>query len=159
LGFDLCKRKTEIGAMQQQAQSSKSLVLKKYANRRYYDAAQSRHLTLEEIRDSVRNGSDLTVTDGTTSRDITGQVLTQIILDFETPKLDLLPVPLLLHLVRLEDHAENTSLGKYFSNVESEAAPVIKPQPAKPPPPRPPSKKSPKVESEDAQELLDLLGE
>ena len=145
--------------MQQQAQSSKPLVLKKYANRRYYDAAQSRHLTLEEIRDSVRNGSDLTVTDGTTSRDITGQVLTQIILDFETPKLGLLPVPLLLHLVRLEDHAENTSLGKYFSNVESEAAPVIKPQPAKPLTPKPLSKKSPKVESEDAQELLDLLGE
>jgi hypothetical protein len=114
---------------------------------------------LEEIRDSVRNGSDLTVTDGTTSRDITGQVLTQIILDFETPKLDLLPVPLLLHLVRLEDHAENTSLGEYFSNMEPEAAPVIKPQPAKPLPPKPLSKKLPKAKSEDAQELLDLLGE
>ena len=30
--------------------AGKKLEIKKYANRRYYDATHSRHLTLEEIR-------------------------------------------------------------------------------------------------------------
>src|SRR3954469_4042640 len=79
---------------------TKQLEIKKYANRRYYDATHSRHLTLEEIRAMIQDGFDIRVIDAKTSDDITGQVLTQLILELDTPKLDSLPVPLLLRLIR-----------------------------------------------------------
>ena len=69
------------------------LEIKKYPNRRYYDATHSRHLTLDEIRTLVQQGYDLRVVDARTSADITAQVLTQIILELDTPKVDSLPVP------------------------------------------------------------------
>ena len=61
------------------AQSSepelKRLEIKKYPNRRYYDATHSKHLTLDEIRGLIQQGYDLRVVDAKTSADITAQVL------------------------------------------------------------------------------------
>jgi polyhydroxyalkanoate synthesis repressor PhaR len=102
--------------MSQNAQpQEKRLEIKKYANRRYYDTTHSRHLSLEEIRDLVRDGYDLRVIDGTTSADITAQVLTQIILELDTPKLDSLPVPLLTRLIRMNDQLVKDFIEKYFN--------------------------------------------
>ncbi len=81
----------------------KRLQIKKYPNRRYYDATHSRHLTLGEIRALIQQGYDITVTDGKTGADITAQVLAQIILEMETAKLDSFPVPLLARVIRLND--------------------------------------------------------
>src|SRR5215467_16224118 len=93
----------------------KKLEIKKYPNRRYYDATHSRHLTLEEIRALVQQGYDLHVTDAKTGADITAQVLTQIILELETPKLDSLPVPLLVRLIRMNDQLVKDFIEKYFN--------------------------------------------
>jgi len=93
----------------------KRLEIKKYANRRYYDATHSRHLTLEEIRSLVQQGYDIQVIDAKTSADITGQVLTQIILELDTPKLDSLPVPLLVRLIRMNDDLVKDFIEKYFN--------------------------------------------
>src|SRR5690242_10711594 len=67
---------------------SRRLEIKKYPNRRYYDATHSRHLTLEEIRALIQQGYDIQVVDARTSADITAQVLTQIILELDTGKVD-----------------------------------------------------------------------
>src|SRR5437660_6191833 len=91
------------------------LEIKKYPNRRYYDATHSRHLTLEEIRSLIQQGYDLRVIDAKTSADITAQVLTQIILELETPKLDSLPVPLLVRLIRMNDQLVKDFIEKYFN--------------------------------------------
>ncbi len=48
--------------------AGKKLEIKKYANRRYYDATHSRHLTLEEIRALILQGFDIRVTDAKTFR-------------------------------------------------------------------------------------------
>lgn len=93
----------------------RKLEIKKYANRRYYDATHSRHLTLEEIRTLVEQGYDLTVTDAKTANDITAQVLTQIILELDTPKLDSFPVPLLLRIIRMNDQLVKDFVEKYFN--------------------------------------------
>ncbi|HZR17468.1 MAG TPA: polyhydroxyalkanoate synthesis regulator DNA-binding domain-containing protein [Verrucomicrobiae bacterium] len=93
----------------------KRLEVKKYPNRRYYDATHSRHFTLEEIRSLIQQGYDLRVIDAKTSADITAQVLTQIILEFDTPKLDSLPVPLLLRLIRMNDQLIKDFIEKYFN--------------------------------------------
>jgi polyhydroxyalkanoate synthesis repressor PhaR len=93
----------------------KILEIKKYLNRRYYDATHSRHLTLEEIRSLVQRGYDIRVVDAKTSADITAQVLTQIILELDTPKLDSLPVPLLVRLIRMNDQLVKDFIEKYFN--------------------------------------------
>ncbi len=93
----------------------RKLEIKKYPNRRYYDATHSRHLTLDEIRSLIQQGYDLTVTDARTSSDITAQVLTQIILELDTPKLDSLPVPLLVRIIRVNDQLVKDFVEKYFN--------------------------------------------
>ncbi len=92
----------------------KRLEIRKYPNRRYYDSTNSRHLTLDEIRSLIREGYDLRVTDSKTGQDITGQVLTQIILELETPKLGLFPVPLLTRMIRVNDQLMKDFLERYF---------------------------------------------
>src|SRR5215831_9564117 len=93
----------------------KKLEIKKYPNRRYYDATHSRHLTLEEIRALIQQGYDLKVVDARTSADITAQVLTQIILELDTSKIDSLPVPLLVRIIRMNDQLVKDFIEKYFN--------------------------------------------
>src|SRR6266446_264679 len=95
--------------------AAKRLENKKYPNRRYYDATHSRHLTLDEIRSLIQEGYDIRVTDAKTSADITAQVLTQLILELDTPKLDSLPVPLLVRLIRMNDQLVKDFIEKYFN--------------------------------------------
>src|SRR5438270_1363463 len=91
------------------------LEIRKYPNRRYYDTTRSRHLTLDEIHALIREGHDVRVTDSKTSLDITAQVLTQIILELETQKLDSFPVPLLARVIRVNDQLVKDFIEKYFN--------------------------------------------
>ncbi len=95
--------------------ATRRLEIKKYPNRRYYDATHSRHLTLEEIRSLIQQGYDIRVIDAKTSADITSQVLTQIILELDSAKLDSLPVPLLVRLIRMNDQLIKDFIEKYFN--------------------------------------------
>lgn len=95
--------------------ASKKLEIKKYPNRRYYDATHSRHLTLEEIRALIQQGYDVSVVDAKTDTDITAQVLTQIILELDTSKIDSLPVPLLIRIIRVNDQLVKDFIEKYFN--------------------------------------------
>lgn len=79
---------------------AQTVAIKKYPNRRYYDSTHSRHVTLEQIRDMIRDGHDVAVTDSATGDDISPLVLWQIILDLDTTKLDLLPAELLHQMIR-----------------------------------------------------------
>ena len=105
-----------LGCMGEKTEGDvKKLEIKKYPNRRYYDSLHSRHLTLDEIRGLIHQGYDIRVTDAKTGSDITAQVLTQIILELETPKLDSLPVPLLVRLIRMNDQLVKDFIEKYFN--------------------------------------------
>ncbi len=95
--------------------TAKRLEIRKYANRRYYDTTHSRHLTLDEIRSLIQQGYDLRVVDARSSADITAQVLTQIILELDTPKIDSLPVPLLVRIIRMNDQLVKDFIEKYFN--------------------------------------------
>ena len=93
----------------------KFLDIRKYPNRRYYDATHSKHLTLEEIRSLISDGYDIRVTDSKSGADITAQVLTQIILELDTPKIDSFPVALLLRMIRSNDLAVRDFVENYFN--------------------------------------------
>jgi polyhydroxyalkanoate synthesis repressor PhaR len=58
-------------------------LIKKYANRKLYDAQTSRYITLEGIADLVRDGHEIQVVDRDTGQDLTQVILSQIVLSAE----------------------------------------------------------------------------
>jgi polyhydroxyalkanoate synthesis repressor PhaR len=58
---------------------AKTVIIKKYENRRLYDTSNSRYVNLEDIAQMVREGADVQVVDATSGEDLTRLVLTQII--------------------------------------------------------------------------------
>lgn len=75
-------------------------VIKKYANRRLYNTDTSSYVTLDDLREMVREESEFVVRDAKTGEDITRQVLTQIILEQESNGTNLLPVTFLRSVIR-----------------------------------------------------------
>ena len=63
------------------AKNSGPIVVKKYPNRRLYDTGQSVYVTLQDLRDMVREGVDFVVQDAKTGQDLTAQVLEQAAVD------------------------------------------------------------------------------
>lgn len=82
-----------------------TLRIKKYPNRRLYDTEQSRYITLAELADTVRGGRRVEVVDAKTDADLTRAVLVQVILE-EQERLDLLPIDLLHHVIRVQGTAQ-----------------------------------------------------
>lgn len=57
--------------------------IKKYANRRLYDASQSRYITLDELKKMTVEGEQFTVRDAKTGEDITRAALLQALISEE----------------------------------------------------------------------------
>jgi polyhydroxyalkanoate synthesis repressor PhaR len=76
------------------------IVIKKYANRRLYNTGESKYVTLDDLSEMVRAGTDFIVLDAKTGDDITRSVLTQIIFEQESRGQNLLPVQFLRRLIR-----------------------------------------------------------
>ena len=88
------------------------IVLKKYANRRLYDTQKSAYVTLGDVAEVIREGKTIKAFDAKTKVDVTGFVLTQIILEKAKNNNALLPVPLLHMIIR---YGENV-LHEFFEN-------------------------------------------
>jgi polyhydroxyalkanoate synthesis repressor PhaR len=58
-------------------------LIRKYSNRRLYDAAASRHVTLADLRALIIAGEKIRVVDDRSARDLTRSVLLQIICEQE----------------------------------------------------------------------------
>ncbi len=81
----------------------RTVVIKKYANRRLYDTSSSRYINLEDIAAMVRNGKDLQVVDADTGEDLTRVTLTQIIAEDAKEQPTGLPLELLRQLIVATD--------------------------------------------------------
>jgi polyhydroxyalkanoate synthesis repressor PhaR len=75
------------------------VMIKKYANRRLYDTHTSSYITLEDLCEMVKRGTDFVVIDAKTEEDLTRQVLTQIIFEQETKGYSLLPIKFLRTII------------------------------------------------------------
>lgn len=75
------------------------IVIKKYANRRLYDTSTSQYVTLDHLRELVKNGTDFQVVDAKSGEDLTRGVLAQIIFEEEARGANLLPVDFLRQLI------------------------------------------------------------
>jgi polyhydroxyalkanoate synthesis repressor PhaR len=84
----------------EQAATANAVVIKKYANRRLYNTATSTYVTLDDLADMVKKGTDFVVYDAKSGDDITRSVLTQIIFEEEGKGQNLLPIRFLRQLIR-----------------------------------------------------------
>ena len=75
-------------------------LIKRYGNRKLYDTEQSRYVTLEEISRMVRRGEDIRVLDNRTQEDLTAVTLTQIMLEEQKNKNNILPLSLCKNLIQ-----------------------------------------------------------
>lgn len=89
-------------------------VIKKYANRRLYDAAASRHVTLKDIHQLIAQGERVKVLDDTTGEDITRSVLLQIVAEQEHFGKPILSVQLLHSILRFYGTAMEELTSQYL---------------------------------------------
>jgi polyhydroxyalkanoate synthesis repressor PhaR len=98
------------------SQPPKRIVIRKYENRRLYDATNSRYVNLEDLSQMVRAGDDVQVLDAKTNEDITRTVLTQIIMEDSKGRQPGLPVELLRQLILAGDTARHQFLEWYLKS-------------------------------------------
>jgi len=96
------------------SEESRTLEIRKYQNRRYYDSTHSRHLTLEQIHKLIIEGYNIRVLDAKTNEDITSRVLTQILLEYEPVNLDVFSNELLTRAIRVNDRLLKDFVDLYF---------------------------------------------
>jgi polyhydroxyalkanoate synthesis repressor PhaR len=96
-------------------EGGKRLRIRKYPNRRYYDSTRSRHVTLEEIHNLIRQGYEVEVTDSKSGQDITAKLLGQIIVELDPPKMGVFPVSMLHRLLRSNQELVGDFIQKYFN--------------------------------------------
>lgn len=82
------------------AETSKPLLIKRYASRRLYNTETSDYVTLEDIAVFIREGRDVQIVDLKSGDDLTRQYLLQIIAEHESRGESVLGVDILTDLVR-----------------------------------------------------------
>ena len=75
-------------------------VIKRYSNRKLYDPAGKRHVTLEDLAARVAAGEEILVQDQETGADITNLVLAQVLLEGVRERTASIPRQVLARLVR-----------------------------------------------------------
>lgn len=97
------------------ASTTETLRIRKYPNRRYYDVTNSRHVTLAELYERVRAGARISVEDSRTGDDITSAVLTQILLEHASEKLEIFPAQLLHQAIQANQQMLASFVKDYFA--------------------------------------------
>jgi polyhydroxyalkanoate synthesis repressor PhaR len=76
-------------------------VIKRYPNRKLYDTAARRYISLDGIADLIRDGAEVQVVEHDTGDDLTALILMQIIVEQEKRQSGFLPRPVFASLVQL----------------------------------------------------------
>ncbi|MGE3182411.1 MAG: polyhydroxyalkanoate synthesis regulator DNA-binding domain-containing protein [Phycisphaerae bacterium] len=90
--------------------------IKKYSNRRFYDATHSTHISLAGIHELICNGEDVRVVDSKSGSDITNAVLAQIILEQESAKLEVIPSQVLHTVIRTKRNMLGSAVDGFFKD-------------------------------------------
>jgi len=89
-------------------------VIKKYANRRLYDATASRHVTLDDLRKLIVGGEQIQVVDDKTGEDLTRSTLLQIIAEQEQFATPVLSTELMETVIRFYGNPVQEMLTRYL---------------------------------------------
>ena len=114
--------------------ATKTILIKKYENRRLYDTTNSRYVNLDEVAGMLQRGDDVRVVDAATGEDITRLILTQIIVeDAKTPD-STFPLDFLRQMVIASGRASQEGALKYmkamldmYQNTYRAIAPPVSP--------------------------------
>jgi len=99
---------------------SKERLIKKYANRRLYDASISKHVTLADIRQLIVEGERIRVVEDKTNEDITRLILLQVISEQEQFGKPILTTHLLESIIRFYGGPMQDFMTRYLeSSVEA----------------------------------------
>src|SRR5215470_12952314 len=90
--------------------SKPTVVIKKYSDRRLYNASASRYVKLDDIARMIREGIDVQVQDARTGKDLNYMTLAQIVVEDARERETALPLQLLQQLVRASDKATHDFL-------------------------------------------------
>ena len=82
------------------ADTTKPLLIKRYASRRLYNTETSDYVTLEDIAGFIRDGREVQIVDLKSGDDLTRQYLLQIVAEHESRGESVLPINVLTDLVR-----------------------------------------------------------
>lgn len=91
------------------------VVIKRYANRRLYNTETSSYVTLQDLIALIRSGKELEVIDSSSKEDVTKLILTQIILEAEKNKKNLLPTEFLYQLIRSREEQVQDFFQNYLA--------------------------------------------
>jgi polyhydroxyalkanoate synthesis repressor PhaR len=94
--------------------AQKTVVIKKYENRRLYDTTNSRYINLEEVAQLLQQGNDVQVIDAASGEDITRLILTQIIVEDAKAPDSNFPLDLLRQMVITSGRVSQESTLKYM---------------------------------------------
>ncbi len=92
------------------------VTIKKYANRRLYNTATSSYVTLDDLCQMVKGGTEFTVFDAKSGEDITRSVLTQIIVEEEAKGQNLLPINFLRQLIGFYGDSLESVVPRYLEH-------------------------------------------
>lgn len=101
-------------------EKSDIVIIKKYPNRRLYDTSTSAYVTLEDLCDMVKQGTEFQVVDAKTDEDLTRMILTQIIFEQEQKGYNLLPIGFLRHVISFYGHNVSNVLPTYLEQMMQE---------------------------------------
>lgn len=111
-----------------------TILIKKYENRRLYDATNSRYVNLEEVAQLVQQGYDVQVVDAGSGEDITRLILTQIIAEGAKTSDSNFPLDILRQMVIASGRASQESAIRYtkamlelYQNAYRAMAPALNP--------------------------------
>jgi polyhydroxyalkanoate synthesis repressor PhaR len=93
--------------------SDKTILIKKYENRRLYDATNSRYVNLDEVAQFVQLGYDVRVIDVASGEDITRVIFTQIIAEGAKTPDSSFPLDVLKQMVIASGRAGQESAIRY----------------------------------------------
>jgi polyhydroxyalkanoate synthesis repressor PhaR len=92
----------------------KERLIKKYANRRLYDASISKHVTLADIRQLIVDGEKIRVVEDKTNEDITRLILLQVIAEQEQFGQPILSTHLLESIIRFYGGPMQDFMSRYL---------------------------------------------
>jgi polyhydroxyalkanoate synthesis repressor PhaR len=113
---------------------SKTILIKKYENRRLYDTTNSRYVNLDEVAKMLQNGDHVRVADAATGEDITRLILSQIIVEDAKAPDSNFPLDVLRQMVIASGRASQESALQYmkamldiYQNTYRAMAPPVNP--------------------------------
>lgn len=94
----------------------RTILIKRYQNRKLYDTRNSTYVTLDDIAKLIRAGEDIRVVDNKTKQDLSGVTLTQIIFEEGKKNKSLLPLAMLKQIIQQGENTVKSFVGSTIDN-------------------------------------------